>query len=47
MAKQLSFDFPIPDGMKIIFRPYITLRNGNTIWAKNYGIRAFPILVPA
>jgi len=28
-----------------IFRPYITLPNGTTIWAKNYGLRAFKIPV--
>jgi hypothetical protein len=27
----------------VIWRPYITLRDGRVIWAKDYGIRAFPI----
>lgn len=47
MSKQLSFDFPIPEGMKLVFRPYRTLPNGQVIWAKHYGKRAFPMLVPA
>ena len=25
MSKQLSFDFPLPEGMRVIFRPYRTL----------------------
>ena len=32
------------DGEKYIFRPYIT-RNGVTYYAKNYGLKAFPIAV--
>ena len=47
MATQLSFNFPIPAGMKVIFRPYITLKNGQRLWAKQCGKRAFPLLVPA
>lgn len=47
MGKQLSFDFPIPEGMKVIFRPYITLKNGQRLWAKQCGKRAFPLIVPA
>jgi hypothetical protein len=30
-----------------IFRPYITLPNGRVIYAKNYGLKAFKIAVPA
>ena len=47
MDKQMSFDFPIPAGMKIVFRPYRTLPNGQRIWARQYGFRAFPMLVAA
>lgn len=47
MSKQLSFDFPIPPGMKLIFRPYRTLPNGTRLWARQFGKRAFPMLVPA
>jgi|GEM_PF-643005 len=31
------------DGQKVIFRPWITLRGGKVIWARNYGLKAFPI----
>lgn len=34
----------IPPGKRVIWRPYIT-NNGKRIYAKSYGIRAFPILV--
>lgn len=44
--KQLDFGFPIPEGYEVVFRPFITLKNGTVIWAKQYGKRAFPILVP-
>lgn len=47
MAKQKSFNFPIPEGMKLIFRPYITLKNGQRLWARQVGKRAFPLLVKA
>lgn len=47
-TKQLSFDFDnIPPGMKLVFRPYRTLANGQVLWAKHYGLRAWPMLVPA
>ena len=44
--KQTSFDFPIPDGYTLIFRASITTKSGKTIFAKWFGIRGFPILVP-
>lgn len=47
MATQNQFDFPIPEGMKLIFRPFITLKNGQRLWAKQCGKRAFPLLVKA
>lgn len=34
----------VKDKKKYIFRPYVT-RNGVTYWAKNYGIKAFPIQI--
>lgn len=43
--KQLNFDFPIPEGHEIIFRASKTLQNGTVIYAKNYGLRGFPILI--
>ena len=30
---------------KCIFRPYITLKNGRRIYARQYGLKAFPIPV--
>jgi hypothetical protein len=44
--KQLDFGFPIPEGYEVIFRASITLKNGTVIFAKDYGIRGFPVLVP-
>lgn len=44
--KQLTLDFPIPDGYKVIFRAWTTVK-GRRIYAKAYGRRAFPILVKA
>jgi len=29
----------------VIFRPYITKKDGTVIWAKQYGLKAFPIPV--
>ncbi len=35
-----------PPGYRVIFRPYFTHpKPGRTVWAKQYGIKAFPILV--
>jgi hypothetical protein len=45
MATQQRFNFPVPAGMKLIFRPFITLKNGRKIWAWQRGKRAFPLLV--
>lgn len=45
MAKQQSFNFAIPAGMRLIFRPFITLKNGQKLWARQVGKRAFPLLV--
>lgn len=30
-------------GNMVIFRPYITLKDGSRIYARDYGYRAFPI----
>lgn len=30
---------------EIIFRPYITLKNGTILWARQVGKKAFPIKV--
>jgi len=44
--KQLTFDFPLPDGYMIIFRSSITLKNGTKLYAHQRGLKAFPLLVP-
>lgn len=33
------------DGKTVIFRPYITTKDGRKIWAKWYGKKAFAIVV--
>lgn len=35
----------VPKGMKLIFRPFITI-NGQRVWAKQRGLKAFPLIVP-
>jgi hypothetical protein len=32
-------------GKRLIFRPYRTLPNGERIYAKDYGLKAFPIWI--
>lgn len=44
--KQMSFDFPIPNGYVVRFVAYITVK-GRRLYAKAYGKRAWPILVKA
>lgn len=44
--KQLRFNFPIPEGYTVVFRPWITLKNGKKLYAAQVGKRAFPLLVP-
>ncbi len=44
--KQLKLQLPIPEGHKVIFRSFITLKNGKKLYAKQCGKRAFPIIVP-
>ncbi|HWA12574.1 MAG TPA: hypothetical protein VHA15_05740 [Burkholderiales bacterium] len=44
MAKQLRLDLPVPAGHEIKFVASITVK-GRKIYAKQYGIRAFPIVV--
>ena len=41
------FPEDIPSGKRLIFRPYRTLPNGKVLWARNYGLRAWPIWVDA
>jgi hypothetical protein len=42
--QQLKLPFPLPDGYKLIFRPWTT-KNGKRIYARQFGKRAFPMLV--
>ena len=37
---------PQRPGYKLIFRPYITLKNGARLYAKSIGKKAWPIWVP-
>ncbi len=36
----------VPPGYQVIFRAWITGRDGRRIYAKWYGLKGFPILVP-
>ena len=36
----------VPEGYKLVFRPWITLKNGQKLYASQVGKRAFPLLVP-
>ena len=36
----------VPKGFKLIFRAWRTDKDGNRVYAKNYGLRGFPLLVP-
>jgi hypothetical protein len=36
--------FALPHGKRVIWRPYIT-KKGKRIYARQYGLRAFPIVV--
>jgi hypothetical protein len=35
----------VPDGYKLVFRPWIT-KNGKRLYASNFGLKAWPLLVP-
>jgi len=37
---------PTPSGKRVVFRPWIT-KNGRRIYARSFGLRAFPILIDA
>jgi hypothetical protein len=36
----------VPPGYVLIFRAYITDKNGNRIYAKWFGLKGLPLLVP-
>jgi hypothetical protein len=35
----------VMDEYVVIFRPYITLKNGKRLYARQFGLRAFPLKV--
>ena len=35
----------VPEGYRVIYRPWITLRNGRRLYAKAYGLTAWRLLV--
>jgi hypothetical protein len=39
-------NFPERPGFRLIFRPYITLKNGQRLYAKSVGRKAWPIYLP-
>lgn len=43
---QLKLPLPIPEGYQLVFRPWITLKNGTKLYARQIGKRAFPLVVP-
>lgn len=43
---QLKLPLPVPEGYKLVFRASIKLKNGKVLYAKQFGIRGFPIVVP-
>jgi hypothetical protein len=43
--EQYRLELPIPEGYKVIYRPWRTLKDGTRVYAKTYGKRAFPMLV--
>ena len=44
--KQNKLPIPIPEGFMLVFRPWITLKNGQKLYARQVGKRAFPLIVP-
>ena len=45
-VKQVKLPLPIPEGYQLVFRPWITLKNGKVLFASQVGKRAFPLVVP-
>jgi len=35
----------VPEGCRVIFRPWITLRNGRRRYAREYGLKAFRLVI--
>jgi hypothetical protein len=36
---------PVPPGKRLVFRPWITKKDGTRLYARQFGKRAFPILI--
>jgi hypothetical protein len=36
----------VPEGYKLVFRAWKTLKDGKRLYAKNFGLKAWPLLVP-
>jgi len=45
VSKQLKLNLPIPDGYEVKFVAFITTKGGKRLYAKQFGKRAFPIIV--
>ena len=45
MTAQLSLKLPVPEGYEVIFRTSFTDKSGKVHFARNYGKRAFRIVV--
>lgn len=45
MQQQLKLNLPVPECYELRFTAFITLKSGRKIYAKDYGIKAFPIYV--
>lgn len=43
--KQLQLPLPIPEGYKVVFRAWTTLKNGKKLYASQIGKRAIPLVV--
>lgn len=37
---------PVPAGFRLIFRAWITGKDGIRVYAKDYGLKGWPILIP-
>lgn len=42
----MKLPLTIPEGYQLVFRPWITLKDGTRLFARQFGKRAFPLLVP-
>jgi hypothetical protein len=40
------FKIPVPAGYRLIFRAWYTAENGTRVYAKDYGPKGWPLLVP-